>query len=119
MSVGVNVITVEEGCGLAGRFSGGSITVDGSKFHPKPSQGVTIAMWVQISRTEGEQVLFSTSATNSTDVNYYLASSNGKVTWCHKNEKNTTLFETTSNTTRITAGQWAHIAVTYDGSKGK
>lgn len=119
MSVGVNVVGVEMGCGLAGSFSGGSIILDGNRFHPKPTQAVTIGFWVKFSNTVGEKVLFSTSASNSSIANYYLACSDGKITWCHKDERNKTLFETASHDIQIVAGQWAHVAVTYDSSLGK
>jgi hypothetical protein len=118
MSAGVNVVGVQNGCGLAGSFIGGSITVDGSRFHPKPTQAVTVALWVKFSTVEGEQTLFTTSRQGSYKSNYYLASKSGKITWCHKNEQGENLFEITSERA-VVAGQWAHVAATYDSSKGR
>ncbi|CAB4026763.1 Hypothetical predicted protein, partial [Paramuricea clavata] len=109
---------VQNGCGLAGSFIGGSITVDGSRFHPKPTQAVTVALWVKFSTVEGEQTLFTTSRQGSYKSNYYLASKSGKITWCHKNEQDENLFEITSERA-VVAGQWAHVAATYDSSKGE
>ena len=119
MSAGVNVVGVEKGCGLAGSFIGGSITVDGSRFQPKPTQAVTIALWVKFSSIEGEQTLFTTSRQGSFESNYYLASKDGQITWCHKNEQSQTLFDVTTAETAMVAGQWMHLAASYDSSKGK
>lgn len=119
MSAGVNVVGVQDGCGLAGSFIGGSITVDGSRFHPKPTQAVTIALWVKFSSTKNEQTLFTTSRQGSYESNYYLASKAGKIIWCHKNEHGQNLFEIATSEPAVVVGQWAHIAATYDSSKGK
>ena len=119
MSSGVNVVGVENGCGLAGSFIGGSITIDGGRFHPKPSQAVTVGLWVKFSATEDEQTLFTTSRQGSYESNYYLASKSGKITWRHKSKRSQMLFEVTTSESVIVAGQWAHVAATYDGSKGK
>ncbi len=119
MSAGVNVVGVQNGCGLAGSFIGGSITLDGSLFHPKPTQAVTIGLWVKFSTTEGEQTLFTTSRQGSYKSNYYLASKSGKITWCHKNEQGEKLFEITTSESAVVAGQWSYVAATYDSSKGR
>lgn len=119
MSAGVNVVGVQNGCGLSGSFIGGSITVDGGRFHPKPTQAVTIGLWVKFSSIEGEQTLFTTSRQGSYESNYYLASKAGKIIWCHKNEQGQNLFEITTSEPAVVAGQWAHIATTYDRSKGR
>jgi hypothetical protein len=119
MSAGVNVVGVENGCGLAGSFIGGSITLDGGRFHPKPSQAVTVALWVKFSTTDGEQTLFTTSRLGSYESNYYLASKSGRITWRHKDEQSQKLFEITTSDSVIVADQWAHVAATYDSSKGR
>ena len=119
MSPGVNVIGVQNGCGLAGTFIGGSITVDGRRFHPKPSQAVTIALWIKFSSTKGEQTLFTTSQQGSYASNYYLALKDGKINWRHKNELGQTLFNVTSSERAVLADQWTHVAVTYDDRKGE
>lgn len=119
MSPGVNVVGVQNGCGLAGAFIGGSVTLDGGRFHPKPTQAVTIALWVKFSDIKGEQTLFTTSKEGSYESNYYLALKSGNITWCHKTEQGQSLFDITTTVPAVVAGQWTHVAATYDSSKGR
>ncbi|XP_046842033.1 uncharacterized protein LOC124436153 [Xenia sp. Carnegie-2017] len=117
MSAGVNIVGVQNGCGLAGSFIGGSISVDGRQFQPKPIEAVTIALWVKFQSVQDEQTLFTTSTYTSNKSNYYLGSTDGNIIWRHQNENEETLFDLTTDEPSFAPGQWTHVAVTYDKNK--
>ena len=49
-------------CGFAAKLEDGEIIFNGNDFHPKPSQGVTIAAWIYVDSKVQRQKLFSTRA---------------------------------------------------------
>lgn len=67
----------------------GNMLLHGDLIRNRPRTGITIAMWVYMDTTEGQQELFHTidpKAPINKHGMYYLEVSDGHVRWFHRNE---------------------------------
>ena len=103
-------------CGSAAVFFGGRILFDSKSFKRKPKTAVTVALWVKLNRISGTFSLFSVQRDSSGQGGKLeLKVTAGIVQWTHINENQKVVFDIDSGSTPVvTAGQWTHVAATYD-----
>ena len=68
----------------------GNMLLNGPAIRNKPLTGITIAVWVYMDKTDGQQEIFQTidpKAPVNKHGMYYLEVSDGHVRWFHRNEK--------------------------------
>ena len=72
----------------------GEIKLDGKTFRNKPTDGVTVALWVNVSSIKGVHYLFDTIGGHSLHKHdqYKLALNEGAVIWDHHNEYDKEIF---------------------------
>ncbi|CAH3043176.1 unnamed protein product [Porites lobata] len=103
-------------CGDGVQLSGGQadVKLDGKTFRNKPIDGVTIALWINVSSVNGLHYLFDTIGGHSAHKHdqYLLTINNGAVSWSHDDENDKELFKVITDPI-VTENQWIHIAVTY------
>ena len=62
--------------------------VNGEAIKNKPKDGITIAVWIYVDTTEGQQEIFQTidpKAKVNKHGQFYLELSDGQVRWFHRN----------------------------------
>lgn len=68
----------------------GNVLLNGRLLKNKPKHGITIAVWVYMDTTEGQQEIFQTidaKASINKHGMFYLEASDGHVRWFHRNEQ--------------------------------
>jgi len=109
-------------CGHGLRFQGGNMLLHGDQMVNKPRTGITIALWVYMDTTEGQQEIFHTidpKAQINKHGMYYLEVSDGHVRWFHRNELGETIFSVETGKAMIQREVWIHLGVTYDSTTAK
>lgn len=73
----------------------GEIKLDGKTIRNKPTDAVTIALWVNLTTIEGTHTLFETVGGHSlhTKNQYDLSIADGAVLWMHRNEYDQIVFK--------------------------
>lgn len=101
------------------RFDAGlKIALDGANFAKIPAEAVTMAVWVNLDGVGGDQELFDCIGTGHGSGQYHFElKSGGAVRWFHRDENETQIFSIQQGVTP--AGEWAHIAGTYDSDAGE
>lgn len=98
----------------------GNVTFDVERFHNRPTDAITIALWLNLTQINGTHELFFTCGTpelyNMGD--YHFAIENGKVQWLEELPGGGTRFKVSSNST-IQSNTWYHIVGTYRVSTSK
>lgn len=98
----------------------GNVTFDVEKFSNRPTDAITISLWLNLSQVNGSHELFFTCGTpelyNMGD--YHFAIEDGKVHWLEELPGGGTRFNVSSNAT-IKSGTWYHITGTYRQSTGR
>ncbi|XP_057312398.1 uncharacterized protein LOC130653922 [Hydractinia symbiolongicarpus] len=109
-------------CGHGLRFQGGNMLLNGHLIKNKPITGITIALWVYMDTTEGQQEIFQTidpKAPVNKHGMYYLEISDGHVRWFHRNEQGETIFSVETLKVVVQKEVWIHIGATYDSKTKK
>ena len=79
------------------QLSGGQadIKLDGKTFRNKPIDGVTIALWINVTSVKGMHYLFDTIGGHSAHKHdqYLLSMNNGGVSWSHNDQNDKLLFK--------------------------
>ena len=101
--------------GAAIKLNGGDVLLDGEHFREKPQEAITIALWVNLWRTDGEQSIFDTIGGHSIDRNrqYHFEVLNGHLRWLHRNEYAEEIFHVKTLKT-LQPNVWYHVTGTYD-----
>lgn len=98
----------------------GNVTFDVEKFSNRPTDAITISLWLNLSQVNGSHELFFTCGTpelyNMGD--YHFAIDDGKVRWLEELPGGGTRFKVSSNAT-IKSGSWYHITGTYRHTTGR
>eukprot|EP00794_Sanderia_malayensis_P012811 gene12811-14124_t len=99
---------------------GGSseVNVDGSSFRNKPTDAVTIVLWIKLDDNTGNHQLFQTIGGHSmhTRKQYDLRVNDGALYWIHHNEYNQEIFNV-KTVPIVVKDSWTNIAVSYDSDK--
>lgn len=89
-------LVINGSCGGGAMVAGGAgeIKLDGKTFRNKPTDGITIALWVNITSVKGVHYLFDTIGGHSLHKHdqYKLTLTEGAVTWDHHNEYDKEIF---------------------------
>lgn len=107
------------GCGNAVYAWDGDVLFHGDTFQAKPRYGVTIAAYVLMRKTEGMHELFDTIGQSHGGGQYHFEINDGNVRWFHRDETQKTVFSCDALGGLVKAGDWAHVAGTYDAVTGK
>ncbi|XP_068704874.1 uncharacterized protein [Montipora foliosa] len=101
--------------GAAIKLNGGDVLLDGEHFREKPQEAITIALWVNLWRTDGEQSIFDTIGGHSINRNrqYHFEVLNGHLRWLHRNEYAEEIFHVKTLKT-LQPNVWYHVTGTYD-----
>ena len=95
--------------------------MNGQQFNPKPRNGISIAVWLNLDTIVGTQSIFDTVGTlaksNHTDGQFHFEVTEGRVRFFHRNEIHVTIFDAKSRDPVIQPGQWFHVVGTYDANK--
>jgi len=98
----------------------GNVTFDVERFHNRPTEAITVSLWLNLSQVNGSNELFFTCGTpelyNMGD--YRFAVDNGKVQWLEELPGGSTRFNVSSNGT-LQSNKWYHIAGSYRLSNGR
>lgn len=90
-------IAAKGSCGDGVQLSGGQadVKLDGKTFRNKPIDGVTIALWINVTSVKGVHYLFDTIGGHSAHKHdqYLLIINNGAVSWSHDDESDKELFK--------------------------
>lgn len=90
-------IAAKGSCGDGVQLSGGQadVKLDGKTFRNKPIDGVTIALWINVTSVNGVHYLFDTIGGHSAHKHdqYLLTINNGAVSWSHDDENDKELFK--------------------------
>ena len=75
------------------------IKLDGKTFRNKPIDGVTIALWINVTSVKGVHYLFDTIGGHSTHKHdqYLLTMNNGAIGWSHNDQNDKQLFKVTTD----------------------
>ncbi|XP_012555797.1 uncharacterized protein LOC100204986 isoform X1 [Hydra vulgaris] len=94
------------------------ISLRGSRFHNKPTDACTIALWVKLEDETGKHRLFYTTGGHSmhTHEQYELSVQEGAIYWIHHNEYDQKIFFVKTEPV-VVKNEWTHIAATYDSTK--
>lgn len=75
---GAHVVKQDAKCGASVAMSGGEVLMNGQTFHNKPLHGITVAMWVKLSKDDDNLSFFNVKRTLSGDgASYALEVKNG------------------------------------------
>ncbi|XP_068759953.1 uncharacterized protein [Montipora capricornis] len=98
----------------------GNVTFDVERFHNRPTDAITVSLWLNLSQVNGSHELFFTCGTpelyNMGD--YHFAVNNGKVHWLEELPGGSTRFNVFSDK-NLQSSQWYHIAGSYRASTGR
>lgn len=98
----------------------GNLTFDVERFHNRPTDAITVSLWLKLSAVNGSHELFFTCGTpelyNMGD--YHFAVQSGKVYWLEELPGGDTRFNLFSNKT-LKSNQWYHIAGSSRVSTGR
>ena len=90
-------IAAKGSCGDGVQLSGGQadVKLDGKTFRNKPIDGVTIALWINVTSVNGVHYLFDTIGGHSAHKHdqYLLTINNGAVSWSHDDQNDKELFK--------------------------
>ena len=83
------------GMGIMVPSNNGEIKLDGKTIRNKPTDAVTVALWVNLTTVEGRHSLFETVGGHSlhTKNQYDLSITDGAVRWMHRNEYDQIVFQ--------------------------
>ncbi|XP_028404226.1 uncharacterized protein LOC114526891 [Dendronephthya gigantea] len=102
-------------CGSIANFNGGKILFNPKTFRTKPRKAITVALWVKLDKFTDSISLFSVQRSPSGQGGKIdLRVSANHVWWAHVDENRKLIFDSTTRSSLISAGHWAHIAATYD-----
>lgn len=78
----------------------GSVTFDVKNFHNRPTDAITLALWLKLTDVKKPHEIFFTCGTPQMYRigDYHIAIANGKVGWFEKNPKGDKLFNIESGT---------------------
>ena len=115
------IAALPQACGLVGVFSNGNVSLDGKRFFPKPSAGVTIAMWIKLTSNAGRQSLFD-AVPEGWPIKpgvYHFEVFDGKVRWFTRDLDGNVVFNVTTERAVVPSNEWTHLAGTYDKKEGQ
>ena len=103
-------------CGAGAIFFGGKLLFDPTTFHTRPKVAITIALWVKLDHIAGSVSVFGVDHdVTGHGGTLFLKVTAGMVQWTHIDEHQNLVFDIDSGTFPVvSAGQWIHIAATYD-----
>ena len=98
----LSILSAAKGsCGNGIQLSAGQadLKLDGKTFRNKPIDGVTLALWINVTSVKGKHYLFDTIGGHSAHKHdqYLLIINNGAITWSHNDENDKQLFAVTTD----------------------
>ena len=93
------------------------INMNGPEFQNGPEDGLTLAVWVNHTGTQGTQTLLDAIGNGHASGLYHVEIRAGGVRFFHRDETNTNVFQINPGPV-IEANKWVHFAGTYDSVSG-
>lgn len=104
-------------CGNGIQLSAGQadLKLDGKTFRNKPIDGVTLALWINVTSVKGKHYLFDTIGGHSAHKHdqYLLIINNGAITWSHNDENDKQLFTVTTDPIVIESTYIVFVMVSF------
>ena len=96
----------------------GEIKLDGKTIRNKPTDAVTVALWVNLTTVEGRHSLFETVGGHSlhTKNQYDLSITDGAVRWMHRNEYDQIVFQVDTGPLILAGTYNGYMNATYTWS---